>query len=367
MVTMGDLFDPVLYGLMIEKGYIKERRHPIFPQWVIVNYTDACTWDKVWNEITLQCRGIIYSAPSGEIIARPFSKFFNYGQEGAPLLDLDEKVVIADKLDGSLGILYSQPDLRYAIATRGSFESDQAIWATNFYWDNYDGEWFPNHNWTYLFEIIYPENRIVVNYGDKRALILLGAVETATGRSISVEEGCFLGWPGETAMIFSHGAALSSVLAAEPRPNAEGYVLWSRDRDVRVKVKQEDYMLLHRFMTRTNPKHVWEVMMQGLDPYEYFKEAPDEFQDWLRNIIMDLQKRYNLLSLDAMAEYAVTVSDLPADFTRKDFAMAVKDSTNKALLFRLLDERPIDDIIWKLLKPSGADVHAIREVNPDAD
>ncbi|HRF99146.1 MAG TPA: hypothetical protein PLZ51_28235, partial [Aggregatilineales bacterium] len=74
------------------------------------------------------------------------------------------------KMDGSLGILYRWQGAYY-IATRGNFDSDQAIWATIFLRTHYD-----LHNladeYTLLFEIIYPDNRIVVNYGQRQDLVL---------------------------------------------------------------------------------------------------------------------------------------------------------------------------------------------------
>ena len=367
MLTMSDLFDPVLYRLMIEQGYIKERQHPEFPNLFIVNYTEKCVWENVWNEITLQCRGIIYSMPSGTVIARPFSKFFNYGQPGAPVIELTESVRVTDKMDGSLGILYHAENVgRPAIATRGSFASDQAVWATELFREKYNlNKFLPRYGWTYLFEIIYPENRIVVDYGEFADLVLIGAVDTESGRSLPLELVAE-GWPGPVATIFP-ARNLAEALAMEPRRNVEGVVIHAVRRDVRIKLKQEDYILLHKFMTRTNPKHVWEVMIQGLDPYEFFKEAPDEFHEWLKDVITDFQMRFDQINDSARKDYQMTIVQLPQEFSRKDYALQVQSSEYKAILFRLFDNKPYDDIIWKMLKPSGADVHAIREVNPDAD
>ena len=42
----------------------------------IYNYSRSCTLEGVWNEATLQCRGIIVDKDYN-ILARPFEKFFN--------------------------------------------------------------------------------------------------------------------------------------------------------------------------------------------------------------------------------------------------------------------------------------------------
>src|SRR5262249_36061422 len=134
---------------------------------------------------TLSCRGLI-TDEAGTIVARPFQKFFHLAQmETLP----DEPFEVYEKLDGSLGILYWLGEKPY-MATRGQFDSRQAQVATRLL-QRYD---LPalDRRLTYLFEIIYPENRVVVNYGDRRELVLLAVIETATGYEHPVPE---IGFP----------------------------------------------------------------------------------------------------------------------------------------------------------------------------
>ena len=78
-----------------------------------------------------------------------------------PAVDLEAAVEVTDKHDGSLGILYPAPDGRNAVATRGAFESAQALHASELYRREYERAWRPESGWTYLWEIVYPANRIV--------------------------------------------------------------------------------------------------------------------------------------------------------------------------------------------------------------
>jgi RNA ligase len=93
---------------------------------------------------------------------------------------------VYDKLDGSLGILYFYDDKPY-IATRGSFTSEQAERANKIFQKKYSHLHF-NKEHTYLFEIIYPENRIVVDYGAKEDLILLAVLDTETGKDLELPD-----------------------------------------------------------------------------------------------------------------------------------------------------------------------------------
>src|SRR5690606_11460751 len=103
--------------------------------------------------------------------------------------------VLYEKLDGSLGIIYPHNG-SLAVATRGSFASRQAVWASHFVYNH-----MPNFSQpegiTTLVEIIYPENRIVVDYKGESQLVLLGAVDNATGKDIPIWEIDW--WDGPTA------------------------------------------------------------------------------------------------------------------------------------------------------------------------
>src|SRR5215469_13860409 len=116
----------------VNGGWVSKRQHPEFPYWVY-NYTQKTTNERHWNPVTEQCRGLILDH-QGKIIARPFCKFFTV-HEWTEVFGRDipdEPFTVSDKLDGSLGISYIGPDGKAYIATRGSFESEQAIRGTAF-------------------------------------------------------------------------------------------------------------------------------------------------------------------------------------------------------------------------------------------
>jgi RNA ligase len=154
----------------IDSGLVNENEHPEFPL-VLYNYTQECQFGKKWDDVTRMCRGLIVHKETNEIIARPFSKFFNYEEHVANGDAMPNEIpYVYEKVDGSLGILYWFNGLPF-IATRGSFSSDQAIWATQKIREKDLS--FVDKRYTYLFEIVYPENRIVVSYGDMKDLVFL--------------------------------------------------------------------------------------------------------------------------------------------------------------------------------------------------
>ena len=63
-------------------------------------------WDRTpgW-EIRRECRGIAFCTKTGEVLSRPYQKFFNIGEKPETQIDkinLYEPHVILEKLDGSM-------------------------------------------------------------------------------------------------------------------------------------------------------------------------------------------------------------------------------------------------------------------------
>ena len=87
-----------------------------------------------------------------------------------------EQYRVFEKCDGSLGIIYFH-DNDWHMATRGSFSSEQALRGLAILKKNYKMNFLDVHN-TYLVEIIYPENKIIVDYANEEKLVMLGAYQT---------------------------------------------------------------------------------------------------------------------------------------------------------------------------------------------
>jgi RNA ligase len=144
----------------------------------IWNYTPDVQYGEKWDDITLQCRGLV-TDNEGNVVARPFKKFFNMEEnKHTPTSEFE----VFDKMDGSLGIMFKYNG-EMVCATRGSFTSEQSKWMTEFAL-KYNYQDIIVDGFTYLFEIIYPENRIVVNYEGQERLVLLGIINTETGEEL---------------------------------------------------------------------------------------------------------------------------------------------------------------------------------------
>lgn len=355
----------------IGEGMIRERAHPVHPTLRILGYTEAAQWSRTWDHETLTCRGLIYEASSGEVLARPYRKFFNHGEWGQDHLqaelDLSAPVQVTDKMDGSLGIIFRNPYTgTWEVATRGSFDSDQARLANDRFMPAIVGDplrprWEPKDGWTYLTEIIHPTNRIVLDYGDRQGLALLGAVAIETGEARGPELDP--DWPDHRTEVFDCGT-LADALAMPPRPNAEGLVVRYLGSDVMLKVKQEDYVRLHKIVTGLSDKAVWEHLASGQKITDMLEAVPDEFHEWVLGTAEGFVARMAAIKDKAYDDYNGIVAGLreqglamdggrPDREYRKAFAQVAKGNERPGLMFQLLDDRDIDEAVWKELRPVG--------------
>ncbi|GAA2894909.1 hypothetical protein Acy02nite_59310 [Actinoplanes cyaneus] len=346
MTLLHDVLDPVKLAEAVDNGLVRTQRHPTLP-FTIYNYTEACQYSGAWNQVTLTCRGLIVDA-SGRITARAYEKFFNHSESQAPALDPGAAVTVTDKVDGSLGIVYHD-GTGWAVATRGSFASDQAIHATELLRTRY-ASFVPPAGLTVLVEIVYPENRIVVDYRGLDDLVLLGAVEIATGRSHGPE--AVPDWPGPVVETFGY-ATLAEALAAPPRDGREGLVVHFTRTDERVKIKYADYVRLHRLVTGLTPRTVWEILATGGTLDVLLEPLPDEFHVWARGIAAELTAEVEARAAEVEAAYTALVGGLPAGWGRKEFALAAVRSSHRGELFQRLDGHDYRPGLWQRVRPSA--------------
>jgi len=341
--------DPLI-ATEIQGGHITCRPHPKLDLFVL-NYSPSVAHERRWNDGTLVCRGLIVD-DQGNVVSRPFKKFFNLGEHvlpGLPDIPFGEPFTAYEKMDGSLGITYPTPD-GLAISTRGSFESEQAVKGTQILRKQYvDALPLMDPELTYLFEIIYPENRIVVSY-DEEELVLLGAIHTQSGQEVDPSDLRDLGfrqpeeWKVETL----------DDLPRDTR-NFEGYVVKFQS-GLRVKVKLDEYVRIHRLVCDLTPRRIWENLSEGDDIEETIKGAPDELHKELDTLVQDLRDQFE----DECYDHTFAYDDLQLEFfdLRRDQALSIvgrcrNEGLNPSALFCLLDgkQAQFEKLMWDRIRP----------------
>ncbi|MEU3283006.1 T4 RnlA family RNA ligase [Streptomyces antibioticus] len=389
MASLDSLIPPAELAAAIDAGHVTRKPHPHLPL-SIYTYTRTAQYSRAWTTATIRCRGLIADDQTGNIVAWPFPKFFNVGEHDhgfdyAPPLPADEPFEVYDKVDGSLGIVFHYND-RWHVASKGSFTSEQALWAQA--WISTSNTSLLTPGVTYLAEIIYPENRIVVDYGDRTDLVLLGAYDSS-GREIrlsyAAQDWRDIGrvvrtWP--TLPL----ADLLKLTAANTRPDGtptsgistEGYVIRYAN-GLRAKAKLAEYVRLHKVLTGITERDIWrmaglqryadqppklvakalgcaadEVTAAGTGPSPLaalLDAVPDEFDQWVKSVAARLEFQARTLGARVAAEYAA-IAHLGAD--RGVFARAVQridDPAVRACMFLMLDGKPTGLHLWRAIRP----------------
>jgi RNA ligase len=381
-----------------ENGLLHKQTHPTLDL-TIWNYSPKVQYEKLWDEITLQCRGLVTNS-KGEVVARPFKKFFNY-EEHKPEDIPNENYIVYEKMDGSLGILFyyeyelsderryniwfnnnyetgmerffdsnNLPDFdnpyyeptpkrkgEWILATRGSFTSPQSIKGKEILNRHDISAWRKDN--TYLFEIIYPENRIVVDYKGEEKLVVLGAIHTETGNEVPDSSLFFLQESGfEIVTTYKTWGEGYDLLKEEISKDKEGYVIKFKN-GFRMKIKGDEYVRLHKILTNISNRDIWEYLKDNKPFDELLERVPDEFNDWVKTTVRDL--KYSCFQLRERAgklhdgfRYG-KYGDVYPEPTKKEFAEFVmkQQEVLHAIMFAMWDgnNEKVDSIIWKIVKP----------------
>lgn len=352
---LDDILDTSKLAALIADKRIQSQFHPTLPL-RIYNYTNRAQFAGEWTHEERVCRGLIVEdAGRQKIIARGPSKFFNYGQPGAPEVAMDDEVCVTTKEDGSLGIGWHYKGF-YGVATRGSFASDQAVHAATLLsaTDKANlkfGATEARKPLTFIYEIVYPDNRIVLDYKGLDALLPLGTVDNDSG----FIDGRF---PADTKyMTFAEAVAL-------PIPDdQEGYVLDIfndlGDTIGHLKLKGDRYKELHGAIFGLSERKIWESIGRGEDMEEFVSSLPDELIPWAQGVVDRIREdaehvRGDIFWVNQRIERHFGVENLN-DVPRGEVARYIVEH-HKGLsgpLFSLLDNKDeaVADWIHKQLKP----------------
>lgn len=358
-MKLWDLINEDELNAQIEAKMVKATPHPS-GKLFIYNYTQMASFTpELWNHVTDKCRGLIVDIESGDIVARPFEKFWNLGDTRKPWTLMENlpsaPPTLTRKMDGSLGVFHWSDGLP-SIATRGSFASEQAIWATKWIREHAVNNW-PD-GFTPLFEIVFPENQIVVRY-DYSGCVLLAMVDIETGEEMSYGELSFWAEENRVRVVEKFDKPMA-VCVEEDIANEEGYVaLWERPgtTPLRVKIKYSGYCRLHKLLTQTNAVTVWEMLRDGLDVTTLTEDVPAEFRAWIDGVEKRLRDEFKAIedgALAAMLAYPgeKNISDKE---TKKAFAIYVTSRHPKVapIMFAMVEGKKYAPIIWKQIRPRG--------------
>lgn len=312
-----------------EKYGIKAKQHSKYPSLFSLKYN--MIESPMEEPLVQECRGIILDANDNwNVVARPFDKFFNVGEDRAHPIDWDSAKVV-DKMDGSLMILYHYDD-RWNIASSGTpdasgnvndvvqFDSFADLW-----WHTWElGEYtLPSDrlkDFTFMFELMTPFNRAVVPH-EKFWLTLIGIRNRITGEEFNPYyatqcDEFVAQFP--LPRVFPIGSVEEMMEASKHLDplEQEGYVVVDRFFR-RVKVKTPQYVALSHMRDSFNSKAAVEIVRTGegsevVAYFPHYKYTLDIIQARYDKLVSILTENYERLKgIESQKEFALEAVQLP--------------------------------------------------------
>ncbi|KKW12991.1 MAG: hypothetical protein UY48_C0006G0044 [Candidatus Gottesmanbacteria bacterium GW2011_GWB1_49_7] len=249
---------------------------PYGREWVSYDYSYAYPALFEEHPARLECRGIVFDKDTGQVVCRPYHKFFNAGEipgTGLDKLGLDRPHYILEKLDGSMirPMWVHEGEVHFGTRAGVTEVSEQATeYARTRPQYHQLCEDLMNIGHTPIFEWCSLQNRVVIAHPVDR-LVLTGIRDNLTGlyqpyttmRAIANDYGveCVRAFDLNTSDREAFAAYVADLL------DMEGFVIRFEDGEhpVMVKVKADDYVRRHKTLgILRSERAMFETLLDGL-------------------------------------------------------------------------------------------------------
>ena len=338
----------------VDKGYVSKRKHPTLPLFIYC-YTQKTEIENNWNEITRKCRGLILDDKDRIIFNCP-EKFFNVDQNdyAKELLknmhsNLCPKGYKAyDKLDGSAIWIVNDKEYGLIVASKSSFESDQAKMAKKIIEEK---DYKFEQGLCYCFELVSPNNQIVIKYDFEDLVLWAIRFQDWNDKELPIEN--------ETCKVAKE-ISLDKVYDYTHSKNVEGVVLVGEvnGKVERLKLKSEEYLYLHKIATGATKLNVWRILNEGKTLEDYVKEHdfPDEWLENLRQYEKELTDDYKKIEDEINHWYETLIEyqnmSLKGIFLNTSLQLPKYVKSGIAMKYKKKDGK-IREMIYKMIRPKG--------------
>lgn len=313
---------------LVKNYSIQAKRHTKYSNLVLLKYSQVeSPFD---SKIVQQCRGIILDeANDWKVVCYPYNKFFNYNEGLAAKIDW-ENARVYEKLDGSLMTLYYY-DGHWEVASSGSPDGsgnvyDHEMTFADLFWRVWKENHYslPEHTTDvcYMFELMTPFNRIVVQHKSNR-LALHGARRLSDFRELNpVVEANNNNWECVNIYSLNNMDEVLGELENLSPMQTEGYVVCDTEYN-RIKVKSPKYVAIAHIHDNLSSRRMLELVRTGEGP-EFLSYYPELTKDYY-----EVKNKYDRLlgRIEGFYEAVKGVEE------RKTFALTATKVPFSGLLF----------------------------------
>lgn len=332
---------------LVKDGYVRVQRHPQLPL-SIYTYTQKTEVERNWTPETLMARGLVLD-DSGRIVINCVPKFFNIGQPGAENVSFEDSYITA-KEDGYMIQIINDHEYGLIVTSKGAFESKYALTARNLVLNSLHNNKLPE-------DILFCCELLMDFPGDE------GIIVTRHGNVPKLK--CWAVRFNDGSELFPTSVKLPSFLTPVEsftptrarkyleKSGIEGVVLYDIDTQARVKVKTQEFIERHRFISNITPKNIWERLKNGETLVDM--NIPDEFLPQVKSIYQSIMADYREIKRNSFRLVGMT-----RNMTNKAIALNTSlglSEEDKHLIFffrRNPSGDEVFDFYWNKVKPDNS-------------
>jgi RNA ligase len=216
---------------------------------------------------------------------------------------------------------------------------------------------------TYLFEIIYPSNRIVVDYDGKEGLVLLSANDNNFGTEYSYD--VLLDFSKKMGVELTERHEFENFEDLfEAREmlsqNEEGFVI-TFENGFKFKLKGEEYCKLHRALFNMTPLAFWDIydFEKMCIPQDFLEQFPEEFEDQVNEIMDQIHESYFVVSVTIQR----IAAELPKFVDRKSLYMHLTQFYDglQCPILNVVDGKSLERWVKKVVRPTSNVYFDVKE------
>lgn len=256
---------------------ITKKQSKKYPELYVLKYKRKVFYDNLWNDDLMECRGHVVDN-SGNIVIKPFTKIFNYGENGTTI-DRGELCLKIDKINGFMGCLtYVEKYNKVIASTTGSLDSEYCEMIEDYVTDDIIKIVKLYSDYTFMFEVCHPNDPHIIkeNYG----LHLIGM------RNISDDSKYFTSfkkeqWLDELSEYMNvlrpswEINRFSDIVLESKTIKHEGFLVYGLDSGTVLKIKSPHYKIL-KFLARISIEKLVDKLGNMV---EFRKTIDEEFYD----------------------------------------------------------------------------------------
>lgn len=304
----------------------------------IYKYGKQVFFKNLWHldPALLKARGLVLDS-NGNIVQHPFTKVFNFNENGSGLnISNDTTVYAVEKLNGFLGCITIHNN-ELLVTTTGSFDSDFVGYIKDFFmnkeFDHYNPKlhgnlmkFLRNENLTLMFEVIHPNDPHIIKYEkEEMGLKLIGARgKQFNSKELKEERLDFIANEIGVVRAKYFKVKFGELKEIVKDSKLEGFMVRDVNTQETLLKFKTPFYLTTKFIGRMSNSNI--EFMYG-SPNKFKEKVDEEYYELVDLIVNNVDKKYFLeannldkiaLVRDLINNERDKLENINKDFTKKD-------------------------------------------------